>query len=124
MSKTQTSEYVQNGVKYKPGGYYLLVEIEAVHCKKSLIVRPDEDEIKEKYLKSRRYGIVRAMGSMCYNDESSPRCTVGDRIGFNTYTGIDANRSIEGEVPENEPLLRYMLDKEVLGTVEIIREKE
>jgi len=119
-------EYILGDRKYKVKGYFILVEIEAVPHRQSLISIPGEETEREKYLQARHTGWVRAMGKQAFNDEDARRCEIGDKILFASYTGRDVNRTIENRLRNDQPLLRIMTDKEITCVIEdvIIEEEE
>lgn len=117
-----TNEYTLGEYKYKVKGYAVLVEIEEVKARSSVIIDPMMlGAEREKYLAARHTGYVRAMGELAYDDEGSRRCEVGDKVLFASYSGRDVNRKIDNRLRDDQPLLRIMTDKEIQCVIEDVQ---
>ena len=117
----ETNQHELGGIKYTVKGYGILVEIEAIPENSSTIVIPGAEQKREAYLAARHTGWVRAIGKCAFNDEVEERCKVGDKILFSSYSGRDLNRDEENRLRKDQPLLRVMVDKDVMCVIEDIK---
>jgi co-chaperonin GroES (HSP10) len=118
-----TDNYIQNGKKYHARGNTIIIEIEEVKNtgSSSIIILPD-DRREELYL-ARRTGFVRAIGNFAWSDKGESYAKVGDKVIFKRYAGTDLNRTLEGALPKDEPLLRTMEDFEIQCVIEDVESK-
>ena len=118
-----TDGYTQGKRKFTAKGFYILVELAYVPpISKGLIQVAGEEEKREMYLKARSEGIVRHMGSLAFSDEPEARCKIGDKVFFRPYSGTDANKEVDGTTAKDVPVLRWVIDKGIMGTIEDIEE--
>ncbi len=115
--QSEDNRYQRDNKVYLPKGRNVLVELEPLPPKKSILYDPEGETLRERYLQARAIGKVLAISPTAFTDDVGVRCKVGDMIAFKPYSGTDANRDNEARLPKDETLLRWLVDFDIMGVV-------
>lgn len=94
-----------------PCGWRILIKPKEVMEKSAGGIILATESTKEREQMANTTGVVIAMGDQCYQDESTPWCTVGDKVIFAKYAGL-LYKGRDGTQ------YRLINDKDVTGTLD------